>query len=708
MSAEEAAIFLRPPPKRYKSHAKIKAKARITSVVRQAAAYAKIQRAPEHGLHYILALLDAGSSVALRFTDEWQGALCSALIRNRTKASGSSRPLASTALTTAEDEEESPWPTAKLEHTLFDEWINSTEAQAIPFEIIKALNALTVAPDFPLPPIQTILEMLGGAKHKTAEDKIEAIRHWPEVLENETQVRQFLGAINCCCTFMGPDYADVARPLVDLTRKDVSFKWIELHTKAVQQLKQLLIDITTLKVPYTTKPFELYTNASGYAIGAVLEQEGKPIGFLSQVMNSTQQRYSIYGQEILALVTALDKWSHLLRIAKVTAYTDHQGLTHLQQLQASKPLRRSTARWLDFLAKFPDLHIAYVQGAHNQVADALSRRPGLPNACSHDTLTKPLMLAVEQTRVAPRSRGRPANYSELAGIRSRRSRQRTLPSPPTTLQPEPNREAEHPTPATKTRADPPAAPEWPQAYSKCSVFRAPYEVAAKQPGHAIQIEFRKRHSLSQKAGGLLQQLLIPSRRWAHVGLDFVMDLPLMKTDNDSILVMVDSFIKVAHFVPAKKSFSAADTVELLADRLIRYHGFLQVLISDRDPRFQSDLWQQLCHHFNIKRAMSSSYHLQSDGQTERVNRTLEQMLRTYIQSDEREWERLLPALDFAHNTTSHSSTELSPFDVMIGENPLAAAKLDIVGVLAPTLTPLTAKLFRQLCDRAQSHIQKAK
>ena len=117
---------------------------------------------------------------------------------------------------------------------------------------------------------------------------------------------------------------------------------------------------------------------------------------------------------------------------------------------------------------------------------------------------------------------------------------------------------------------------------------------------------------------------------------------------------------MAHFVPAKKTFTAADTVDVLADRLIRYHGLPEALIWDRDPRFQSDLWQQVCTRFNIKRALSSSYHPQSDGQTERVNRTLEQMLRTYIHSDEREWERLLPALELAYNTTSHSSTELPP------------------------------------------------
>ncbi|CDJ34273.1 uncharacterized protein EMH_0019560 [Eimeria mitis] len=84
------------------------------------------------------------------------------------------------------------------------------------------------------------------------------------------------------------------------------------------------------------------------------------------------------------------------------------------------------------------------------------------------------------------------------------------------------------------------------------------------------------------------------------------------------------------------------------------------------------------------------------------------MLRTYIQTDERERERLPPALELAYNTTSHSSTELSPFEVMIGQNPVTAADLDVVGNLAPTLTPPMTKLFQQLCDGAQSHILRAK
>ncbi|CDJ67635.1 hypothetical protein ENH_00039120, partial [Eimeria necatrix] len=135
MSAEEAAIFLRPPPRRYRPHAKKKAKARITSLVRQAAADTKDLKAPMHGLHLILALPEAGPAMPLRLSDEWQGALCCALIGTHPASSSWHTPSAITVSGETESDEESPWPQAQLEHTLFDAWIHSTEAQDIPREI---------------------------------------------------------------------------------------------------------------------------------------------------------------------------------------------------------------------------------------------------------------------------------------------------------------------------------------------------------------------------------------------------------------------------------------------------------------------------------------------------------------------------------------------------------------------------------------------
>ncbi|CDJ33164.1 uncharacterized protein EMH_0014970 [Eimeria mitis] len=661
---------------------------------------------------------------------------------------------------------------------------------------------------------------------------------WPEVLANKTQVRQFLGTVNYCRMFMGPTFAEVARPLVELTRTNSTFTWTEDHTAAVRRLKRLLSEYTTLQVPDPNKPYTLYTDASGYAIGAVLEQEGKPVGFLSQVMSATQQWYSIYDQELLALISALDKWRHLLRGARVTAYSDHQELTYIQQINAHKPLRGRTGRWLDFLAEFPHLTISYLQGAHNKVEDALSTHPQHQSTAS--TTTPPLVVPLTRPRPAPMpatprysTRSSSGNapsidFRAIARVRSQRarSRQPSSSSPVTLLTPSAAPQvglAARPSPppfvpsnspsstassSSPPSSDPPTAiattdlvPEsssvsedlspqrWEEGYRRCPIFRdivltadhhdeaeflhqlqgrryrfkfcRPYlyvcihglwricpptlqeflsHLLYRHHDHVTEghrgerktflslsklyywpgmraytaayvescVQCRASKALSQRQAGLLQPLLVPSRSWSHVSLGFMTDLPLTPRGHDCILVLVDSLSKVAHFIPTKKTANTADTIELLADQLIRYHGFPDVLISDRDPRFQSQLWQQLCQRFHIKRAMSSPDHPQSDGQTERVNRTLEQMLRTYIQTDEREWERLLPALELAYNTTSHSSTELSPFEIIIGQNPVTAADLDIVGNLAPTVTPPMTKIFQQLCDRAQSHIQNAK
>ncbi|CDJ48431.1 hypothetical protein EBH_0020380 [Eimeria brunetti] len=338
---------------------------------------------------------------------------------------------------------------------------------------------------------------------KPAADKIQVIKAWPEVLENETQIRQFLGTVNYCHMFMGPDFARVARPLVDLTRKGAPFQWTDAHTQAVRHLKQRLVDYTTLQIPDTTKPFELYTDVSGYAIGAVLEQASQPIGFLSQAMTPAQQKYSIYDQELLALVSALDKWAHLLRATKVTAHTDHQALTHLQQLKASKPLRDCTARWLDFLAEFPDLTITYLPGARNQVADALSRlrchSAPCPQPSPIDLPETPsgslavLGLATDPSDPPHKTRGTCTDYRKLACLRRRSSRKRS-PSPPVP----PPTPTPSPAPESPTPADPPHTPscpvlDWPAAYSKCPVFSEPYHTASNKPGEVVRLEFQHRH-----------------------------------------------------------------------------------------------------------------------------------------------------------------------------------------------------------------------
>ena len=144
---------------------------------------------------------------------------------------------------------------------------------------------------------------------------------------------------------------------------------------SVRALKHQLINFTILQIPDPSKPYVLKTDASGYAIGGVLEQDDKPLGFLSRKMTLAEQRYPVYDQELLALIAALQKWRTLLMHADITAYTDHRALQYLLKIKGNKAARAREARWWDFLADFQGLKIVYKPGVHNVVADALSRCP---------------------------------------------------------------------------------------------------------------------------------------------------------------------------------------------------------------------------------------------------------------------------------------------------------------------------------------------
>ena len=122
------------------------------------------------------------------------------------------------------------------------------------------------------------------------------------------------------------------------------FEWTEEHTNSVRALKHQLINFTILQIPDPSKPYVMKTDASGYAIGGVLEQDDKPLGFLSRKMTQAEQRYPVYDQELLALIAALQKWRTLLLHADVTAYTDHRALQYLLKIKGNKAARAREAR----------------------------------------------------------------------------------------------------------------------------------------------------------------------------------------------------------------------------------------------------------------------------------------------------------------------------------------------------------------------------
>ena len=171
---------------------------------------------------------------------------------------------------------------------------------------------------------------------------------------------------------------------------------------------------------------------------------------------------------------------------------------------------------------------------------------------------------------------------------------------------------------------------------------------------------------NQRPAGLLQPLPIPERPWNSVSMDL---MPQTRTGHTTIAVFVDRMSKMAHFVATHTTVSAAEMSRLFLDHIFKLHGMPEEIVADRDPRFTSTFWSELMAMLGAKRSMSSAYHPQSDGQTERMNRVLEDMLPHYCDPSQTDWNEHLSLAEFAVNNAVQASTRFTPFMLNSGQHP---------------------------------------
>jgi hypothetical protein len=168
----------------------------------------------------------------------------------------------------------------------------------------------------------------------------------------------------------------------------------------------------------------------------------------------------------------------------------------------------------------------------------------------------------------------------------------------------------------------------------------------------------------QQPAGLLQPLQVPEWKWEEIAMGFIVGLPRTQSGYDSIWVIMDRLTKVAHFIPVKTTYSRLQLVELYMLRIVCVHGVPKMIGSDRGTQFTSKFCERLHEALNTQSRLSSTYHPQIDGQTERVNHILEDMLRACVVQYGRSWDKSLPYAVFNYNNSYQDSLKMAPFEML--------------------------------------------
>ena len=550
---------------------------------------------------------------------------------------------------------------------------------------------------------------------KMDQEKVKAMMEWP-VPKSPTEVLSFLGLAGYYRRFV-KNFSKIAAPISDLIKKDIPYVWTEKQQNAFETLKHQLSTAPILISPDPSLPYTVTTDASGFAVGAVLTQDQghgqQPIAFMSKKMQPAEINYNVRNQEMLAIMCALREWRHYLHGSKFKfiVKTDHQSLQYF--LKPSNQLTGREARWSEFAQEF-DFDIVYVPGNTNIVADGLSRR------ADHRPSTPPSIDPPQINYVA--SSIFPSDIiNQIKGAYAADDTAcKFIADPPTNCSfindilyftdkiYIPNDQSLktkllHECHDSITSGHVGVAKATALLKQKC-YWPNMHEDVKKYIAGCVSCQSNK-HS-NQLPAGQLQPLPIPDKRWQQITMDLITQLPKTKSGNDAIVVWVDKLSKMVHYAATTTNIDAPGLATLTFHNVVRLHGIPLSIITDRDPRFTSHFWQNLWKLAGTKLNMSTAYHPQSDGQTERANQTLEAMLRSYVNIHHNDCDTLLTSVEIAYNNSVQASTGFSPFYLNYGQEidmPLAHS-LPSVNDINSAPNPTSIELLHRLKD----NIDKAK
>ena len=541
--------------------------------------------------------------------------------------------------------------------------------------------------------------------------KVSCIQEWPTP-RSVRDIQCFLGFANFYRRFI-PEFSRLASPLTQLTKKEVPFIWNSHCDSAFFQIKQAFKDGTMLAHFNPKRQTILETDASDFVTAAILSQYDesgilRPVAFMSKKKLPAECNYEIFDKELLAIVHAFETWTAELGSieASTLILTDHKNLEHFT---TTKKLNRRQVRWNELLSNF-DFKIVFRPGKQGGKPDALTRisahkpsnskdernqhqyqtlikpqqilrrldpNPALnlaplgPNInhelsledwnaeCSKDQYCQEIRTALMDTNI--NRNDIQLTSCELTEFSFKLDGKEYVPK---TLR-ETVLNQLHDGPMYGHRG----------AAALYSLLSRNYwwpECHKDSVKYARGCEPCQRNNPStQKPYGFLQPLPAPKAAFRHLTLDFIGPLPICKLRDFQyrfILQVVDRLTKRVWIVPLERT-TAKETAEAFLNNVVRFAGLPDSLISDQGRTFIDKTWKEICKCLQITHNLSTSYHPQTDGQTERANKTLEVYLRHYVNYYQDNWAKYLSLAEFCCNNHTNASTGISPFFAAFGHHP---------------------------------------
>ena len=522
--------------------------------------------------------------------------------------------------------------------------------------------------------------------------KVKGVADWSPP-QNVMDICSFLGFTGFYCYFI-PNYSLIAQPLIQLTWKNIPFKWGPMCMHAFKHLKSLMCLKPILRQPDYTKAFFLATDASTYGVGAILSQEGelnprtqKPmlclVAYYSSMFTPTERNYNIYEREFLGVLKALKHFRpHVTAMEiPVTILTDHTNLTHWK---ATRKVNRWVTRWFTEIQDY-NLVIKHVPGKIHTTPDMLSRPPGVDQGKQDNTdimLLPPAMFVVTTNTQEDmlKEKVKKVQWKHKAGMELWCNTQGVRKLPEGYVK------------------------EWRLAVPSGLVLR--WELmaqfhntpTARHPRRDNTLMLVSQHYwwlgmtswIEQYVAGCThcqQNKICTTKRktplyhipgdpsmcpFNIIALDLIMQLPEANGHNTILTIVDQGCSRAAIFIPCNTTITGEGVALLYIQHIFPWFGVPSKVISDRDPWFTSHFAQALTTKLSIGWNISTTFHPQTDGLTECKNQWVEQYLQMYTSVRQDNWNAWLPIVTFVHNHWPNTTTKCSPHKVLLGCHPSAA------------------------------------